>query len=113
MGEDQRVLLRKAAKTIGTLSLRCLHDRMEMGSLLTLSLVLEALLESDTDPSAYRALRSSFENFPHNEYSELEQLFGALLRLMDLAIDYDRSELEKLTVEIVALHQAQTNTLAN
>lgn len=94
---EETQLLRVIASTIGSLGPRVLTDLTACGSVLTLSIALEALLACDAPAHTFNALHASFSIFPHDETPQLELLFGGLLEVCVLAQHFDRSAAVDLT----------------
>lgn len=90
LDERQRSLLRNIAGTIGSLAVRCVRDPIAMGSVSTLSLVLQALLEEEeVDVAAFAAIHRTFSSFPSDDNPDLNELLRGCLDICTLVVEYD------------------------
>lgn len=78
-----------------------------------LSMTIESLLAGDIDPSAFGVLRRDLEAFPHDEYAEIKQLFGGCLTICDLAVRFDQNTAERLSLDLLALHNTYQSKKPN
>lgn len=106
LDDTQRALLRSIASTIGALAVRCIKDPIAMGSVSTISLMLEALLANeDVDVAAFATIHQAFSLLPHEETSELNKLFGGCLGVCSLVMQYDNDTATQLSSDLYTMWQ--------
>lgn len=101
MDEDQKTILRNIALSVAQLSGQFV-SQFEHGSLVTFSLVLDALLTSDATPVVFRTVKLRLSNVPYDTRS-LAVLHGSLLAVCDLAISYDQEKAAQVSAELLGL----------
>jgi hypothetical protein len=98
---EEKAKLLRLAVTAGSIANARLAG-MEKGSLITLMLVLQALLQDDAPSSAFASLRKGFEGFPCDS-PELKTLYDSFLKMCDLALAFDEDAAHILSHELLRL----------
>jgi len=101
LDSNQRELLRRISLSTGELAIRFLSG-IERGSIITLSMTIDALLTSEADSVTFLAVRDKFDDLPTPE-AELATLYEALMSVCDLAVVYDESKVEAVCASLLAL----------
>ena len=80
---------------------------------MTLSFVVESLLKAEAGDLAFEALHQELRNFPHDEHEKLEQLFGSIILICGMALEYDSDQVTQASADLLHLWRAHSSTLAN
>lgn len=99
--EDQKTILRNIALSVAQLSGQFV-SQFEHGSLVTFSLVLDALVMSDATPTVFQTVKLRLNNVPYDT-RPLAVLHGSLLAVCDLAVSYDREKAAQISAELLGL----------
>jgi hypothetical protein len=99
--DEEKASLLRLAVTAGSIANSRLSG-MERGSLITLMLVLQALIQDDAPSESFAALRKGFEGFPCDT-PELRTLYDSFLKMCDLALAFDEDAAHILSHELLRL----------
>lgn len=99
--QEEKASLLRLTVTVGTIANSALSG-MEKGSLITLMLVLQSLIQDDAHPSSFVSLRKGFDGFPCDSV-ELKTLYDSFLRICDLALAFDQDVADILGHELLGL----------
>lgn len=98
----QTHFLRYTCTTVGVTAVKTLSGP-DLGSVVTLSMVIELMLRKEASDETFLAIKEDFSSISLPPNSTTEKLFSFLFSVCDLACDFKKQEAEDLIASLISL----------
>lgn len=99
---NQKHLLRFVCTNVGVLASRILSGP-DLGSVVTLAMILDVLLEADADETIMTKVKGEFSSLEMVPTSDTTLLFSILFRVCDLSVKFNREKADHVVASLISL----------